>query len=97
MPKTITITLTDAQVKYLEHDLLDIDQWVKDAVAGRVNYSAKRLADEARSVLMNDPAVETIPAKPAPLITAYMARPDYRDRKKRDEDEEAERIKRDKK
>lgn len=96
MPKTITVTLTDTQVKALEYDLLDVDQWVRDAVAGRINYSVKALAAEARRVLEADPAVTTMPAKPAALISEYLKRPDYRDRKKRDEDEEKERIKRDK-
>lgn len=91
MPKKITITLTDAQVKLLEHELLDIDAWVQDAVNGRINYTVNVLADEAREVLTNDPTVDTVPADRDALIAAYTARPDYRNRKKRDADEESER------
>lgn len=84
MPKTITYTLTDAQVKVLEHELLDIEQWVKDAIDGRLNYTLNVLADEARQVLMADPAVDTMPAKRDALVAAYMARPDYKGRKQRE-------------
>lgn len=96
MSKKITVTLTDAQVKALAHEITDIEQWVKDAIDGRVNYCLNVLAAEAQVVLMNDPAVETMPAKADALVAEYLKRPDYRDRKKRDEDEEKERIKRDK-
>jgi len=84
MPKTITITLTDAQVKLLEHELLDIDQWVRDAIAGRIDYTMNVLADEAQGVLMADPAVVTMPAKPDALVTEYLKRPDYKNRKQRE-------------
>lgn len=91
MPKTITVTLTDAQVKVLEHEILDIEQWVKDAIDGRVNYCLHVLADEAQVVLMSDPAVETMPAKRDALVTEYLKRPDYKNRKKREDDAERDR------
>lgn len=85
MPKTITVTLTDEQVSLLEYDVLDIDQWVQDAVTGRVHYSAHALAEEARAVLMADPDVDTMPAKPDALIAAYLQRPSYQNRKQREQ------------
>lgn len=91
MPKTITVTLTDAQVKLLEHELLDIDQWVKDAVNGRIDYAMNVLADEARDVLMNDPSVDAMPVKRDALVAVYQSRPDYKNRQQRDADEEAQR------
>ncbi len=91
MSKKITVTLTDAQVKALAHEITDIEQWVKDAIDGRVNYCLNVLAAEAQVVLMNDPAVETMPAKADALVAAYLQRPDYKDRKHRDEDERATR------
>lgn len=87
MPKNIVVTLTDEQVTVLEHELLDIDQWVKDAVAGRIDYTRNILAAEARDVLMSDPAVDTMPAKRDALVAEYLKRPDYKNRKQRDDDE----------
>lgn len=91
MPKTISVTLTDAQVKVLEHELLDIDQWIKDAVTGRIDYAMNVLADEARIALMNDHAVDAMPAKRDALVAVYQSRPDYKNRKQRDDAEERER------
>lgn len=91
MPKTISVTLADQQVKVLEHEILDIEQWVKDAIDGRLNYCLNILADEAHTVLMNDPAVTTMPAKRDALVAAYMARPDYKGRKQREADDAARR------
>lgn len=91
MPKRIVIDLTDAEVTVLQHDLLDIDQWVRNAITGKVTACTKRLADEARRVLEADPAVTTMPAKPAALIAEYLKRPDYKNRVQRGAEEEAKR------
>jgi len=90
MPKRITINLSDADVMVLGHDLIDIDDWVQQAVAGKIASCAKRLAVEARQVLESDPAVESMPAKRAALVAAYIARPDYKNRKQREAEAKAE-------
>ncbi len=91
MPKKITVNLTDQQVAILEYELLDINEWIQEAVNGRINYARNMLAEEAREVLEADAAVTVIPADRDELIAARMARSDYRNRKKRDEDEESAR------
>lgn len=91
MPTTITITLSDADIQALAHDVVEPEQWIRNAVAGKIAACTKRMILDAREVLDNDPAVDTVPADRDALITAYTARPDYRNRKKRDADEEAER------
>lgn len=92
MPKTITVTLTDEQVSVLEHELLDVEQWVKDAVDGRINYTTNVLVEEAKRVLGDDPEVTAIPKDPAALIALYRDHPSYRNRRQRDADEEVERL-----
>ena len=91
MPKTITITIPDDRLKVFEHEVADIEQWVRDALEGRYQYTINVLADEARRVLEADPAVTTMPAKPAALIAEYLKRPDYKNRVQRDAEEEAKR------
>lgn len=91
MPKTITITIPDDRLKVFEHEVADIEQWVRDALEGRYQYTINVLSDEARRVLEADPAVTTIPAKPAALIAEYLKRPDYKNRVQRDAKEEAKR------
>ncbi len=101
MPKKITITLTDEQVKVLEHELIDIDDWIADAIDGRINHSVNVIANEAQEALMNDPDVETMPTKRDALVAVYMARPDYKNRAQKEAEEkarrEAERTKADQK
>lgn len=39
---TYTRTITDAEQKILEHDLLDIKDWIDKAIQGKINNCAKR-------------------------------------------------------
>lgn len=91
MAKTITITLSNADLRAMEHDVIDPEQWVRDAVAGKIASCTRRITQEAVTVLSNDPAVETMPAKSAQLIAELVKRPDYKNRRRRDEDERATR------
>ena len=43
MAITITVNIDDTNEKILKNDLLDINQWVQDAVAGKQNNCWKRL------------------------------------------------------
>lgn len=87
MAKTITITLSNADLRAMEHDVIDPEQWIRDAVAGKVAACAKRMAQEAVNVLSADPAVSTMPAKPDALIAELAKRGDYKTRKQREADE----------
>jgi len=84
MALTITVQISDADQVALEHDLLDIDDWVQKAVAGKVNNCRKRMASEAQAALMADPAVTTMPADADGLVSALRARPEYKNRAARD-------------
>ncbi len=87
MPKIITINLTDEQVACLEHDLLDIDDWVQKAIDGKVNQCTKRLVKEWQPKFFADPDVTSIPGAQDEFIAAVQARPDYKNRAARDADE----------
>lgn len=91
MPLTVSITLTDADLLRLDHDILDPEQWARDMIAGKIAACATRLETEARAVLAADPDVDSVPSDPDALITVYTARPDYKNRKQRDADEEVQR------
>lgn len=41
--KTIAVTLTDENYKVLEWQLISPEQWVKDAVRGKINKSKERM------------------------------------------------------
>ena len=84
MALTITVDISDADQKALLNDLLDIDAWVQAAVVGKINNCKKRMAIEATAVLKADASVETMPATDDGLITALLARNDYKNRAERD-------------
>jgi hypothetical protein len=84
MALTITVTITNAEQVALENDLLDIDDWVQQAVAGKINNCKKRMAQEAAQVLKADASVTSMPADDDGLIAALAARSDYKNRAERE-------------
>jgi len=84
MTLTDTVNISDADEKALLSDLLDVDAWVQAAVVGKVNNCKKRMAIQATAVLKADDSVETMPATDDGLITALLARDDYKNRAERD-------------
>ena len=86
MALTITVTITNAEQVALENDLLDIDDWVQQAVIGKINNCKKRMAQEATQVLKADASVTNMPADDDGLISALAARSDYKNRVEREEE-----------
>ena len=84
MAVTVTVEISDHNEKVLLNDLLDVDDWVQKAVIGKINSCAKRMAVEATAVLKADDSVENMPATDDGLITALLARDDYKNRAERD-------------
>ena len=86
MPKKIEINLTDDEIKILEHDLLDLDEWVKNAVKGKIENCKKRAAIVYREILKTEGA-SMVPANDDVAAKQLFLRSDYENRKKRDEKE----------
>ena len=84
MTISVTVNINDLNEKILLNDLLGIDDWVQAAVVGKVNNCKKRMANDATAVLKADASVETMPATDDGLITALLARDDYKTRAERD-------------
>tara|TARA_R110000787_G_scaffold259869_2_gene365131 strand:+ start:210 stop:479 length:270 start_codon:yes stop_codon:yes gene_type:complete len=85
MALTVTVNISDDDEKALLNDLLNIDAWVQEAVVGKVNNCKKRMAQQATTVLKADASVENMPATDDGLITALLARDDYKNRAERDD------------
>jgi len=60
MALNITITIDDTNEKVLKNDLLDINQWVQDAVVGKQNNCWKRFQQEWTTKLMNDESLQML-------------------------------------
>ena len=83
---TLTIEVDDTQQSILNNDLLDINTWVQNAVAGKINNCWKRMQREWTDKLMNDSSfTDPIPSNQADFVKLVLARSDYKNRKARDE------------
>ena len=82
---TISITLNDTQQAVLNNDLLDIQQWVEQAVEGKENNCWKRMQAEWTTKLMNDDSFsDPIPSNQADFIALVTSRDDYQTRTEHD-------------
>ena len=82
--KTIEVKIEEFDEKVLEHELLiEIQQWVQDALDGKINSVKKRLVREAQEKLFSDDDIESIPATTEGLIQTYFDRSYYKNRKQR--------------
>ena len=84
MAVTVTVEINNLDEKILLDSLLDINDWVQQAVIGKINNCKKRMANNAANVLKADSDVETMPATNDGLINALIARDDYKTRAERD-------------
>ena len=82
---TITVEINDTDQKVLLNDLLDINQWVQDAVTGKKNNCWKRMQQDWTTKLMEDSSfTDPIPSNKADFVTLVTARSDYKTRTERD-------------
>ena len=82
---TITVTIDDTDQKSMKNDLVDIEAWVQDAVAGKKNNCWKRFQQEWTTKLMNDSSfTDPIPSNKTDFVNLVTARSDYKDRDARD-------------
>ena len=87
------IILTDLQQKILSNDLYNdtsdnkgIDEWLDNAMNGKLNNCWKRMQQEWTTKLMNDSSfTDPIPSNQADFVALVTARSDYKTRKQRDD------------
>ena len=88
---TITVEIDDTDQKVLLNDLLDINQWVQDAVTGKKNNCWKRMQQDWTTKLMEDSSfTDPIPSNKADFVTLVTARSDYKTRTERDAERSTE-------
>ena len=82
----IEIDISDLEENILKNDLVDVQEWVKGAIAGKINNCKKRMLAEWQPKFMADPDVTSIPATEEGFVNAIIARTDYMNRPARDAD-----------
>ena len=84
---TITVEVDDTQQTILKNDLMDINTWVQEAMAGKINNCWKRMQREWTTKLMNDSSfTDPIPSNQADFVKLVVARSDYKNRADRDKE-----------
>ena len=89
---TKTVSITDLQQTILSNDLYNdtdnagLDKWIQDAVDGKLNNCWKRMRTQWTQKLMDDDSfTDSIPSNQADFVNLVTARPDYKNRKARDD------------
>ena len=90
---TKTVSLTDLQQTMLSDSLYNdtdnagLDLWIQNAVDGKLNNCWKRMQREWTTKLMDDDSfTDPIPSNKADFVALVTARPDYKNRKTRDDE-----------
>ena len=82
---TLTVECTDTEQAILLNDLLNIDDWLQAAMAGKKANCWKRMQQEWTTKLMNDESfTDPIPSNQAAFVALVTAREDYVTRTERD-------------
>ena len=88
-----TVSLTDLQQTILKNDLYSdtdnagLDLWIQKAVDGKINNCWKRMRTEWTTKLMDDPSfTDPIPSNQADFVNLVTARPDYKNRKTKEDE-----------
>jgi len=88
---TVTVTVDDTDQKCLKNDLLDIDDWIQQAVNGKINNCWKRMQTEWTTKLMNDESyTDPIPSNKTDFVNLVTGRSDYKNRSGQDADNKLE-------
>jgi len=87
---TLTVDVTDTEQAILLNDLLNIDDWLQAAMAGKKSNCWKRMQQEWTTKLMNDESfTDSIPSNQADFVALVTARSDYQTRTERDAEQGA--------
>jgi hypothetical protein len=87
MALNVSYTISDTDEKILLNDIHDVDEWIKLAIAGKINQCWKRLEQEWTPKLMDDSNIESIPANKDLYVEMITSHSDYKNRSQRPEEE----------
>ena len=83
----IKVTVSDTDVKILSNDISGIQEWVQNALDGKVDNCWSRMREEWVVKLMNDPEfTDPIPSNKEEFVNLILSRPNYFNRVQRNEE-----------
>jgi len=77
-------TITDEEQKFLEHDLLDIKEWIDKAIEGKINNCSKRAALAYKEEALQQ-GLKTIPIDSKDCALALFNSKGYKNRQAREQ------------
>lgn len=81
----VTISLSSTEVAILSNDIVSVEEWVSNAIKGKVDNCWSRLRSEWTEKLMNDPDfTDPIPSNKEDFMALVTSRPDYLTREQRE-------------
>ncbi len=83
----VIMEISVIDLKCLENDLLDPEDWFRQALLGKINNCKKRLISEWHPKIMADPEVTSIPGDEEGLLNLIFSHPDYKTRVEKDKEE----------
>lgn len=83
------VTITEDEAAVLEHDIANIETWVANALAGKIQKASHRFTSEWLPRLQADDRVQSIASTRSGFIAQVLAHPDYLDHVGREAAEEA--------
>ena len=82
----IQIEINETDIKILESELIDYEDWSKNAVEAKINNIWLRFRDEWTTRLIDDESfTDSIPSNKADFITLITSRDDYKNASEKDE------------
>ena len=72
--QTITLQLTDIQWQILQDEIVDPEEWINNFTLDRIRRQKARIITAEQQTLIDDPAVDTIPATEEGILESYFGR-----------------------
>jgi len=82
-----TVVISQADQDVLEDAIIDVNQWIQDAVIGKINHSKNNMISARTSILKDDPSITSMPADDDELVVEIKKHKNYKNRVARDADE----------
>lgn len=83
--KKITLDIPDKDIQVVENDVMDAEEWIRNAWNGKLNKCKERLIkQEVDTSIKNG---EVIPSNENEIIDKALSRPNYKNRKEREKGE----------
>ena len=77
---TISLEIDEIEWKILQDELVDPEDWIKGFIAERIRRQKDLIIAKEQQTLIDDPAVETIPASEQGIVESYFGKEGYQTR-----------------